>query len=109
MLFTKHTKPAILNILAAAFVLTLLAFATTSSAHPTAPARYAESSPLANPPQDSTCKAVLDASEKLFSTPSHLFTTIDMNGKPVIGETISVGGVIYVMVNGKWSSGMFTL
>jgi hypothetical protein len=106
MLFTKYTKHEILNVLAAASALVFLALATSSPARTSPPV---ETSALASPQQDSTCKAVLDASEKLFSIPYHSFTTIDMNGKPTIGETISVGGAIYVMLNGKWSSGMVTL
>jgi hypothetical protein len=104
MPFIPNTKPAILNILAVAFVVTLVAFAGTSLARPSPAPNHAESSPLANPPQDSTCQAVLDAGDKLFSVPYHAYTTITVDGKPMAGESIAVGGVIYVMINGKWSN-----
>jgi hypothetical protein len=109
MQFKKNTQAPNLRILAIPLALSLAAFVGTLAARTPTTVNHVGTLTAANPPQDSGCKAVLDASEKLFSIPYHSYTTITMNGKPTPGETISVGGVIYVMYNGKWSSGMMTL
>ena len=59
-------------------------------------------SPLAA--QDN-CKLVLDAGIKVFDTPTHLYLTMNVNGKPETVESIYIGGLIYTKYNGKWSAG----
>jgi hypothetical protein len=51
------------------------------------------------------CKLVFDAMTKLFDTPSHVYVTMDIGGKPQTGESIYVGGLIYSKYDGKWSAG----
>lgn len=62
----------------------------------------------ANPGMDSSCQVVLDANDKLFTTPYHLYMTMDSagveNGKSTNSELIFAGGVQYVMVEGKWQA-----
>jgi hypothetical protein len=47
----------------------------------------------------------MEAGIKVFDTPTHVYVTMDLNGKPETGESIYVGGLIYAKYNGKWSSG----
>ena len=49
------------------------------------------------------CKPVLDAITRVISTPAHVYVTMNVNGKPQIGESIYTPGAIYVKVDGKWS------
>jgi hypothetical protein len=57
-----------------------------------------------------SCKNVLDASTKQNATPYHLYmsiTQVPSDSKPQLGESISTGGMIYVLIDGKWqNSGM---
>jgi hypothetical protein len=59
------------------------------------------------------CKPVDDAMSKIFTTPSHLYTTmtaVPNNGdKPVITELIYAGGAIYSNRQGKWARSTVTL
>lgn len=109
MQFKKNTQMGNRRILAMTLAVSLAALGGALAARTSPPVNHMGTLVAANLPQDSGCKVVLDASEKLFSVPYHSYTTITMNGKPTTAETISVGGVIYVMYNGKWSSGMVSL
>ena len=57
---------------------------------------------------DPTCRLILDATHKLFTTPYHMFMTqtnaMLENGKPIGGEAILTGGTQYILVNGKWQA-----
>jgi hypothetical protein len=69
---------------------------------------HAEVPLAANPGVDSACQAVLDASEKLYTTPFHMYSTqagaLVGNGNPTKSEMISSGGTDYVLYNGKWTT-----
>jgi hypothetical protein len=54
------------------------------------------------------CKLVLDATIKVFDVPVHAYVTMNIGGKPVTGESIYAGGVVYAKYNGKWSAGSTT-
>jgi hypothetical protein len=54
------------------------------------------------------CKLVLDAMTKLFDTPTHLYVTMDIGGKPQTFESIYSGGKVYAKYEGKWSAGSTT-
>jgi hypothetical protein len=57
---------------------------------------------------DAACQSVIAALEKNLTTPYQIYMTHTNaalhNGKPVISETVFVGGVKYVMVNAKWTT-----
>jgi hypothetical protein len=55
--------------------------------------------------QDS-CKPVLDAMNKVYTTPTHLYNTMDGVSK---NELIYAGGVIYDNLHGKWARSSVTL
>src|ERR1017187_1150007 len=60
---------------------------------------------------DAGCQPTTDAMKKYAAVPSHLYiTTIaQYNGdKPKSSEMISVGGVSYIEVGGKWIRSKFT-
>ena len=72
------------------------------------PALMRPGMPLAaNPGTDSACQAVMDASDKLFTTPYHMFMTEAGAGvgnkTPVSSEIVFSRGVQYILNNGKWS------
>lgn len=52
------------------------------------------------------CQPVDDAMKKIYTTPSHLYTTISGSLK---NELIYAGGVIYENVHGKWGRSEVTL
>jgi hypothetical protein len=55
---------------------------------------------------DSGCKAVFEANDKLLATPNHMFmthTSAAKAGKSTNSEVVTVGGVRYIMVGGKWT------
>jgi len=66
----------------------------------------------ADPGLDSGCQAVLEASDKLFTVPFHLYSTQASdgvhNGQPLSTETIFAGGAHYILLNGKWQSSPVT-
>jgi hypothetical protein len=50
-----------------------------------------------------SCEPVFDALAKVVTTPSHSYTTRTVNrGKPADGETVFVGGKVYIRARGKW-------
>ena len=54
---------------------------------------------------DPACKPVLDAMAKQAATPSHLHMTqvaAFRGGKPMTGESIYTGNVLYIQVRGTW-------
>ena len=55
--------------------------------------------------QDS-CKPVLDAMNKVYSTPTHLYNTMDGIRK---NELIYAGGVVYDNLHGKWARSIVTV
>jgi hypothetical protein len=55
---------------------------------------------------DAGCKPVFEANDKLLATPNHMFmthTSAAKAGKSTDSEVITVGGVRYIMVGGKWT------
>jgi hypothetical protein len=56
--------------------------------------------------EDPACKPVFDAMDKLLDVPTHEFMTKsagkNVEGKATTSELISVNGMRYVMVGGKW-------
>ncbi|MGA3211549.1 MAG: hypothetical protein ABSD20_09590 [Terriglobales bacterium] len=54
------------------------------------------------------CKAVLDATTKVYDTPTHAYVTMNLGGKPQSGESIFTGGMVYAKYDGKWSAGSTT-
>ncbi len=107
MLFKGKREATILRVLAAALGVFLVANAGTLAARRSPVLMHAEMPLAANPGVDSACQAVLDASEKLFTTPYHMYSTqagaLVGNGKPTSSEMVSSGGAQYILYNGKWS------
>ena len=107
MLFQGKREATILRVLEAALGVFLVANAGTSAAGRSPVLLPAELARAANPGIDSTCQAVLDASEKLFATPYHMYSTqggaIVGNGQPKSSEAVFAGGALYILYNGKWS------
>jgi hypothetical protein len=54
----------------------------------------------------SGCQPVLDAMNKIYTTPSHLFNTMDGTRKD---ELIYAGGAVYDNLHGKWGRSRLTL
>jgi hypothetical protein len=54
---------------------------------------------------EDACKLVLDASIRVFDTPTHAYVTMKVNGTSHDAETINVGGLIYAKSNGQWNAG----
>jgi len=107
MFFKGKRKATILRVLAAALGVFFVADGGTSAAGLAPMMKHAEMRAVANPAPDSACQAVLDASDKLFSTPFHMYMTQTSagieNGKPMSSEMVFAGGARYVLFNGKWS------
>ena len=58
-----------------------------------------------------SCKPVLDASTRQNATPYHLYmsiTQVPSDSKPQLGESVSTGGAIYVLADGKWQKSTMT-
>jgi len=107
MFFQGKRKAADLRVFAAALSLCFVANAGTVAAG-RSPVLMRAGMPLAaNPESDSACQAVLDASDKLFTTPYHMYSTqagaVVGNGKPMSSELVFSGGLQYILYNGKWS------
>jgi hypothetical protein len=51
------------------------------------------------------CKPILDASSKVFNTPTHMYVTGKTGGLTVTAEMIYTAGAVYMKINGKWSPG----
>jgi len=108
MLFNGKRKATILRVLATVLGVLLTAYAGTLAARRSPTLTHAEIPLAANPGVDSACQAVLDASEKLYTTPFHMYSTqagaLVGNGKPTSSEMVSLGGTDYVLYNGKWTT-----
>jgi len=108
MLFKGKRKVIVLRVLAAALGVFLVANGGTLAAGRSPALMHAEVPLAANPGVDSACQAVRDASEKLYTTPFHMYSTqagaLVGNGKPTKSEMISSGGTDYVLYNGKWTT-----
>lgn len=106
MLFKEKRKAPILRVLAIVVGVFITANAGIFAARRSPLLTPAEIPLTANPGVDSACQAVLDASEKLYSTPFHMYSTqagaLVGNGKPMSSEMISTGGTDYVLYAGKW-------
>lgn len=55
------------------------------------------------------CKKVMDAGERLTTTPHHGYMTQINGKKQELREDISVDGAIYIQVNGKWRKSPLTV
>jgi hypothetical protein len=104
MQFNQVSLTRFLNLLAISLTILFAAYVATSAAEIStvhAGARIAE-------PQgsDAGCQGVISAVEKNFTTPYHMYMTMTsgavQNGKPRNSEAVFVGGMNYVLVNGKW-------
>jgi hypothetical protein len=108
MRFDSKSANAILKILAVGSVIFFVAFAITSSAHPNAETARVLARNAAPQTSDSTCNVVLAALDKNFTTPYHMYMTQTsaavQNGKPRSSEIISVGGMMYILVDAKWTA-----
>ena len=57
----------------------------------------------ATPAPDGGCQALLDISSKMFDMPVHFYySSTRAGGKTTNMESISVGGFVYALLNGKW-------
>jgi len=61
---------------------------------------------------DGACQAVSDVGRKVFTTPTHIYTTrtaaFQAGGKPTTSESIYAGGAIYVKVSDRWTRSKIT-
>ena len=60
---------------------------------------------------DSSCQSILDANNKLLTTPYHAYSTMSgasTGGPPMNIEMIFVDGTLYTQVNGQWSDNRLT-
>jgi hypothetical protein len=105
MLFKTRKRATILLMLGTALGLSLMAIVGTSSAGLAPLMTYPEIREVANPLGASECQPVLDALDKLYTTPYHSYMTQTgiEKGKTVSMETVFAGGIQYVLYNGKWS------
>jgi hypothetical protein len=107
MSFKDQRGTRTLRVFAVALGVFLLADGGTSARAASPMVMGAEMPQFGNPAASAACKPILDASEKLYTTPYHLYMTQASdgveNGKPVRSEMIFVGGTGYVLVNGKWN------
>ena len=55
------------------------------------------------------CKLVLEVMNRVPSTPTHVYSTVNFSGKNQAVETIYAGGGIYTRTDGKWSRDPVTL
>lgn len=83
--------------------------ALDSTLNTTTPA--ATNAPVAAAPADA-CQTVFEAMTKVVTVPHHIYTTmsgsLQPGGKTNTTEQIYAGGVIYVMMQGKWTRGTMT-
>ncbi len=113
MLFTNKKEATLLLVLAVALGIFLVAGGGTLAAGHSPKLMSAVAPLAANPGIDAACQPALDAGDKLFTTPYHMFGTYSGamvgNQKPMSTEMILAGGVQYVLMNGKWSPSPLTL
>lgn len=107
MQFNKKFAHVILGMPAVSLAVFLVVCSSTSFAAPLAGAI-----PIytwgAEPQKADACQPMFAALEKNINTPYHLYVTQTnpavQNGKPQTGETVSVGGILYVLGGAKWIS-----
>jgi len=108
MFFQEKRQATVLRVLAALLGVYLGACAGTSAAEHSSALMQGLRPLAANPAPDSACQAVLNASEKLYTTPFHMYMTESMaaveNGKPMNSEMVFSGGTDYVLYQGKWTT-----
>jgi len=105
MFFKTKKGATILWMLGAALGLFLMGNIGTSGAGLAPLMTHAEMRVVANPPGGSECQPVLDALDKLYTTPYHSYMsqTGMEKGKTMSTEMVFAGGTQYVLYNGKWS------
>lgn len=107
MLFKGKRKATALRVLAAALGVSFLASARTLSVGRAPVLMHAETPLAAEPGIDSACQVVLDASDKLFTTPYHMYMTQGGAGvgnrAPINTEMVFSGGTQYILFNGQWN------
>lgn len=106
MQFNKKSTIVILKMFTSTVALFLLASGAALAAPASGAINWAHAVTSAPQTADAACSAILPALEKNFTIPYHLYMTMTsgavQNGKPRNSETIFVGGMNYVLVNGKW-------
>jgi hypothetical protein len=101
-----------LRVMAVSFGMILSAHGAVVSAEPpnvfSTTMKRAEMRAAAIPAADSVCKIVLDANDKLLTTPFHMYMTQSnpgiQNGKPISTEMVFAGGARYILYDGKWTT-----
>jgi uncharacterized protein YlzI (FlbEa/FlbD family) len=103
-MFSKGKTEAIfLRVLAGALGVFLVTVGGTFAPRLSPLVQPTEMAMAANPAPDGACQAVWDASEKVFSIPTHFyFTHTGAGRKSTTTESIYVDGAMYSLVNGKW-------
>ena len=104
MFIKEKRKATILRVRAAVLVVLLIADGRTLAAGLSLPVKHAEMQVVANPAPDSACQALLNAGDKLFTMPFHIYMTQASaeieNGKPMSSEMVFAGSARYVLFNG---------
>jgi len=107
MQFKNKSVNTILRSLAAVLPLFFFAYAVISFAQPSSASDHAFARNAAPQTSGSVCQAVLDALDKNFTTPYHMYMTQTsaaiQNGKPMASEMVFAGGARYVLYAGKWT------
>ncbi len=96
MIKRSNRSVNLLRMVGLAFLIGCSVVAPGAVAAPASAQRLTESNPA--------CKPAFDALDKLWSTPYHMFMTESgtAHKTPKSSESISVGGVHYLNLNGRW-------
>jgi hypothetical protein len=114
IVFNKNRKRAIFRaIFAAPAIFAVAAHGVTFGVGASLLTRAAVRQSVSVPAADSECQPVFGAGDKLFVTPYHMYMTetdpgVD-NGKAISSESVSMGGLQYVLVNRKWTASPLTV
>ncbi len=113
-MFNNNGKRAIFRMVFAALgIFAAAAYGVTLGAGVSLRPRLSEPQSAASPATDSECQPVFAAGDKLFTTPYHMYMTETDpgadNGKAISSESVSMGGLQYVLVNRKWSASPLTM
>jgi hypothetical protein len=105
MPFKTKNGAALLCMLGVALGTLLFTNKDASGAGRTPLMKHAEIPLVAEPAGASECQPVLDALDKLFTTPYHMYMTQTgiLPGKTLTSETVFAGGSRYILYDGKWS------
>ncbi len=107
MQFNQKSTRVILGTLTVSFGLFLVFCVSTSFGLPSARSVHAYTSSAA-PQTGDACQPMFAALEKNVTTPYHMYMTQTsaavQNGKPRSSEIISVAGMRYILVDGKWAA-----